>query len=208
MRNRRAIMKSLARRGDMYAEVTDVPVWTDLQGSISQGTAASALTYEGYRDTGFKLFFFRHSQADEVNFVYQMPHEWDPSTDVRAHIHFIPMSDPATPQVFALTILYAWSRVGQVLPAASGWTTKQLTKTVNPGDAFKQTVLAFGSVAPPAGALESDVLLVQAKRNTVTDTYTTNKTGGTAAANVALLSSDLHYQKVKLGTAIEFPRGP
>lgn len=208
MRNRKAIMKSLARRGDMYAEVTDVPVWTDLQGSISQGTAAAALTYEGYRDTNFKLFFFRHGQADEVNFVYQMPHEWDPMTEVRAHIHFIPMADPATPQIFALSLLYAWSRVGQALPALSSWTSKSVTKTISPGDVYKQMVLPFGSVSPPAGAMESDVLLIQAKRDTGPDTYTTNKTGGTGPANIALLSSDLHYQKVKLGTAIEFPRGP
>jgi hypothetical protein len=208
MGNHIAIRKSLARRGDLYAEATDVPVWTDLQGNISQGTGNAALTYEAYRDTNFKLYFLRYSQADELNFVFQMPHEWDPTTDIRPHLHFIPMADPAAPQIFALALLYSWSHVGAALPANVNWVAKSVTKTINPGDVYKELVIPFGSIVPPTGAKESDLLLIQMKRDTTPDTYETGKTGGTAAANVAVLSCDVHYRKVKLGTAAEFPRTP
>lgn len=190
----------------MFAAAIDVPVWTDLQGSVTQGVGTTALTYEAYRDTGFKLYFMRRNQSDELNFVFQMPHEWSPTSEVRPHMHVVPMGDPVSAQVLSFVVKYAWSRVGSALPALSGWTTLTATKTVNPGDVYKELVVPLAHITPPAGAVESDILLMQVARDPVPDTYNTVKDHGTAAANLGILSVDVHYQKVKLGTARELPR--
>ena len=44
--------------------------WTDLFSEVHEGTGASALTYEAYRNTGFFMRFFRHNQADKTFMVY------------------------------------------------------------------------------------------------------------------------------------------
>lgn len=186
-------------------EYLNVPAWNDLQGTISQGVGNSDLTYEAYRDTTFKLYFMRHNQADELNFVYQMAHEWDPDTAVRPHIHIIPMANPAARQTISLTVRYAWSRVGQALPAVSGWTTAQANFDVDPGMVYQEHILSLGLISPPSDAVESSILMLQVVRNLAADSYETNKDHGTPSANVAVLSCDLHYRIAKFGTTTEFP---
>jgi hypothetical protein len=75
---------------------------------------------------------------------------------------------------------------------------------VNPGDVNKMAVLdltAGNGIQPPAGIVESDLLLIYVFRqaSNVLDTYDTAKVGGTAQANLGILSSDLHYQTQKAG---------
>jgi hypothetical protein len=68
--------------------------------------------------------------------------------------------------------------------------------TVNPGDGNKHLATYIATVAPPANAEESAILLVYLKRegSDAADTY---------SGNLAVLSVDTHYQKSKLGTEEE-----
>lgn len=181
--------------------------WDDQQGDISQGVASSTLTYQAYRDTPFLMYFFRHDQNDVLNMRYQFSHGWNPQTDVLAHLHLIPMADPVSPEVAYFTGVYAWAGFDLEVPALSSWTAFTASLTINPGDAFKEKFLPLFQATPAANATESDILLIQVQRagTDPTDTYTTSKTGGTAAANLGILSADVHYSRNKVGTEAPIP---
>jgi hypothetical protein len=176
------------------------PSWDDLQGDISQGTANTVLTYEAYRDTPFKCYFWRHDQNDELNFVYQMPHSWNNGT-VIPHLHVVPMSNGAGN--FVVDGYYVWAPLDGYVNALSSWTAiSPITTAIAASDQYKQRLINLGNLTPPTNisVMTSAILLIYLKRNVTLDTYETGKTGGTASANIALLSADLHYQKNKLGT--------
>jgi hypothetical protein len=82
-------------RGGMAQALTG---WNDLVGSVTVGQGAGALTTEVYRDTPFRMSFFRHDQDDALSFIYQMSHQWQAGTIVRPHVHVIPMVDPVATQ--------------------------------------------------------------------------------------------------------------
>lgn len=181
--------------------------WDDLQGDVAEGTGGVALTFEAYRDTPFKILCFRYDQNDELHMRYQMPHGWNRG-EVRPHIHMIPLADPAAPQNIRFAGQYAWLIPGSPLPANAGWTTFITDVTVNPGDINLQKVArlgAIGTVLPPEPQVESEILVIYLKRfsSDPGDTYKTNKVGGTAFANLGILSLDVHVQLEKLGTASE-----
>lgn len=172
------------------------PHWDDLPGSESQGAAGAALTYAAFRDTPFKLFAFRDAQSDELHLRFQMPHSWAPDTAVKFHIHFVPLTDPAAAQVAHFEGQYVWVILSEEIPADAGWTTFSLDFGVEAGDVNRQKVAAFFEATPPDNATESAILLVYVKRvgGDAADTY---------AGNLAVLSLDVHMQRVKLGTLDE-----
>lgn len=185
--------------------------WDDMQGSIGQGGGASALTIEAFRDTPFLMWFMRHDQNDALNFVYQFSHSWDYATAVVPHLHVLPMADPAVAQVARFDGYYVWTRPNYAaapLPALTGWTAfGPIDVTINPGDIYVQKIVSLGSVTPPDWVRESSSLLVWFRRAGTDpgDTYTTSKTGGTQAANLGILSTDVHYRKNKIGSEAQIP---
>lgn len=180
--------------------------WDDVRGDVSQGAGNTSLTLEDYRDTAFRMYFMRHDQDDALSFSYQLPHSWNRGA-VRPHVHVLPMSDPVAPQVAYFTAQYAWATATVPVPAASGWTTVNYSLTINPGSAFTEKFVDFGMITPPEGTPESAILLIRVVRSgtSPSDTYATNKTGGTGAANIGLLSFDVHFRKNKIGTVSEYP---
>lgn len=182
--------------------------WDDLQGSVSQGTAVGALTYENYRATAFKMNFFRHDQDDELSKAYQMPHRWRYVTEVIPHLHIVQMSDPIAQQQVLLDGYYHWvaSDSGPI-PDVGAWTPFSTLIDIDPGEAFFHKYAPLGTWAPPAAARESTILLIYMRRHgtDITDTYDTNKVGGTVAANLGLLSADVHFRATKFGTETPSP---
>ncbi len=183
--------------------------WDDLIAFIDQGTGPAALTYEGYRDTGYFMRFFRHNQDDNIFMTYQMPHTWDNTTSIRPHMHLIPMASGSGD--VKMDYVYSWSIVGSgTLPAAAGWISGSVTASYTPADQYVQRVMSFGTIVPPANAGDSSILVFKVERpgsSDAADTYQTNKTGGTTSANVGVLFFDLHYQKIKAGSVTEHPEG-
>jgi len=180
--------------------------WDDLQGTIhgQTGTGTADLTYETYRDTGFNIYFFRHNQDDQLNIIYQMPHSWDPSTTVYPHIHVLSMASPATTEVVLMEVSYSWANKNSVLPASSGWFGHTIEFQISASMLYqhKSMQLTSGGLTPPSGASSSTMLLIKTKRlgTNPSDTFTTSKDHGTAMANLGVLYSDLHFQKVVAGT--------
>lgn len=185
--------------------------WDDVQGSIGQGAGVAALTVEAYRDTAFLMWFLRHDQNDALNFVYQFPHRWDYAKPVVPHLHILPVANPLVTQVARFEGYYAWSRPGYAaspLPALTGWTTfGPIDVPIDPGGVYVQNIVSLGAITPPPWARESTCLLIWFRRfgTDAGDTYTTNKVGGTAAANIGLISADVHYRSSKQGTVVEYP---
>lgn len=192
--------------GQDYCEAPFDKRWDDLYAVIDEGTGQAALTYEAYRDTGFYMKFFRHSQDDNIFMRYQMTHQWDPTSAVQPHVHLIPMSSGSG--VVKFDYAYSWCNVNGVLPSASGWVSGSVSASYTPADQYKQKVIGFGTLTPPSGSHESAMLIFKVERpgsSDTSDTYSTAKDHGTASANVAILFFDLHFQKSKAGTKTPFP---
>ncbi len=179
-------------------EWTVEPHWDDLIGTESQGSAGAALTYAAFRDTPLKLFSFRNSQNDELHLRFQLLHAWDPETSVKFHVHTVPLTDPSGAEVVRFEGQYVWSLAGDEIPANSGWTAFTKDFELSPGDVNVQRVVGLFTATPPADAHESAILLIYVKRagSDSADTY-----GG----NLAILSLDVHFQRVKIGTLLEHP---
>ena len=182
-------------------------LYDDLLGSVSEGNTAkgqAALTFEEYRDTGFPLYFMRHDQDDTLAIIYQMPHMWDPTTAVWPHIHYIPMA-AASGDVY-IEYQYAWAPRTVAIPAISGWTSGNVTASVAAGDQYKHLTVGLATITPPDNASASTMLLMKVTRvgDSGNDTYSTDKSGGTGAANFGILYMDLHYQKLRAGTVTQY----
>lgn len=195
--------------GREYHEAPFDERWTDLYAFIDNGTGPAQLTYEGYRDTGFFMRFFRSNQNDSIFMRYQMPHGWDPSTTVYPHMHMIPMASGSG--VIKFNYAYSWTLVNNgTLPAAVGWTSGSVSSSFTPDHQYQQRIMSFGAITAPSGSHESAVLVFKVVRpgaSDATDTYDTTKDHGTASANVGVLFFDLHYQMIKAGTVTPFPEG-
>lgn len=181
--------------------------WDDLRQNPRQGNAASALTNEVYRDTPLLLLHFRHDQNDSLHFEFQMSHRWRGDTNVHPHIHVIPLADPASDEYAYFEGYYTWAPIGfSPIPALAGWTPFNATLTVSPGDVYKHKALGLATVAPPVSPTPSSVLLLYVQRSGTSgsDTYDTNKGSGTPAANLAIVSSDVHFRAEKIGTLTEY----
>jgi len=185
----------------------DETAWTDAASSALEGTGAAGLVQQDFPENAspFQALCMVHNANDQLSFATQMPHSWNKG-QVRPHVHVVPLANPAVAQVARFTMQYAWSRVGFAVPALAAWPTLVGTITVNPGEALVQKVVNFGLIDPAVGAEESNVLLWVVTRTGLDagDTYDTNKTWQTGAANLSVLSFDVHYQVEKSGSFPEF----
>lgn len=190
--------------GKDYHEAPFDDRWDDLIAVIDEGTGPAQLTYEAFRDIGFFMRFFRHNQSDSVFMTYQLPHQWNSTTSVSVHAHVIPMASGSGNAKFDFA--YSWINVGSEFPAASGWISGSVTASFTPVNQYKQGIISFGNFAP-VNQRESSIMIFKVERpgSDVLDTYSTNKDHGTAAANIGVLSFDMHYQKSKAGTITPYP---
>lgn len=176
--------------------------WEDMQGAAAQAGGISALTSEPYRDTGFEMFFFRHNQTDVIHWIFQMSHGYVPGTPVKFHMHVIPCG--AGTGVVFFSYRYFVAKVGTVIPSLASWGSATQSKTFAPADLYQHAIIPSIEI-PMVGMEESSIVLVTVARVPGSDTYEGAKADGTASANVALLSADLHYQVGAAGTVNEFP---
>jgi hypothetical protein len=195
---------------DGYWVSKQVGRWDDIQGPIEQGTGSASLTKGVWRDTPFPMYWMRHDQNDELSFTYQLSHQWKHDSNVIPHIHVMIGADPPETQFVYVEGYYAWSRPNNInqLPELSGWTYFDEKFAINPGDINTQKIFTLANIKPPEWARASTSVLVFFKRSgtNILDTYKASKSYGLGAANLAILTTDLHYQKLNLGTEGELPR--
>lgn len=182
--------------------------WDDVQGTVQQGNATAALTAETYSDTPFIAYFMRHDQDDTLHYSFQMPHSWDPTSEVRFHIHVVPMVNPASTQQTYFSGAYCWTTAGGAFPTNTSWTYFTASLSVGTTAALTQSIVSMFHTTPPSGAQESSFLNIMFMRkgsDNTNDTYTTSKSGGTAQANLCILGADVHFKKNKAGTPNPLP---
>lgn len=180
--------------------------WIDVIGSIDQAAGAASLTQEALRDTAILMYWMRRDQNDAFTLRFQMPHGWDYSTYVNPHLHLLAAGD--ADGTIAFDGYYHWSSIGSSLTvsALSGWTTYTKSRVTTAAEQWREVAVSLGPITPPAGVADSAHLWVYVRRVAATDTYEGNKTGGgTAAANVGLISFDCHCRVNAPGSDAEFP---
>jgi hypothetical protein len=183
-----------------------VPRWIDLLGEITQGTSSAALTYEAYRDTSHQMFFFRSDQTDQLYMRFQMPHGFVIGSQVRPHVHVLPMSTIVPTQNVRMTMAYAWGD-GYAIPANTGWTSADFDLNITSAMQYKAQILSGPLITATSSVIGSSFLLCT-WTNKVGDgayTYKTDKTGGTGKANLGVLMADCHVQISTLGSINELP---
>lgn len=183
--------------------------WNDLKGDVTSGKASLALVEEAYRDTPALYSFLRYDRQNTLTFKYQMGHDWLVGTQVRPHIHFIPMSAPGAAQTIRFSGYYAWSapEQNQQLPALAGWTPFFVERAFDTSDQYEERIMGAGLITPPSWANWSSNLHVHWVNETthLNYTYKTNKDHGTPAANILLVSFDTHIQVDRFGSQPEYP---
>jgi hypothetical protein len=183
--------------------------WDDLSNVPTTGPASTALTIELYKATTWYCPFFRNDSERIYSYQYQMPHAWDGSP-VFPHVHVVPAADPPVgpPQIANFSLRWMWLQVGEtIFVNSANWNSRSVTLSIVNGDVDKQRILSLGTMDPPTfnPSTDSAILLFSLTRN-APDGYIASKTGGgTAAANLAVLSSDIHYRKGKNGSLDPFP---
>jgi hypothetical protein len=182
--------------------------WDDVQGFFDEGTGAAALTFEEFRNTGFKMLFLRNNQNDELYMHFQMPHSWNTGSSVRPHLHLVPMADVGLNVTRSVEFGYSYSfnSSGTPIGDEGSWLSGSCRWLVSSSMLYSEHIVPFGMIAPPLNARPSSVLLVRFIRSgsSAADDYTESKDHGTGAANIGLLHFDVHVQKIRAGTVTEY----
>lgn len=175
--------------------------WDDQQVAATMGVGGAALATVALLDTPAKILAMANNGTDSVTFYAQLPHRWD-KTQVRPHLHYVPLTIPAAPRVIRFTGQYVWSRPNQLVPRNVAWTPFTIDVPLPIADGEKHIITSIAQVPPPVDAEESDFLIVHLIRDgaSLFDTYTDG-----AVANLGILGMDVHFRAEKSGTAAEFP---
>lgn len=176
--------------------------WDDIFGTFDQGSAASALTTENFRNTSMLMMFMRSDQNDSLTMHYQMSHQWNSTTAIRPHIHVIPCGAPVGTEIALFGYQACWVPLGSVIPAGNGWITGSVELQVSASMQYVNTKFSLGTFSPPANASHSTEFIIKVMRSgsSAADTYTTAKDHGTGAANLGVIHMDVHYQKIAAGS--------
>jgi len=175
--------------------------WGDALGNVQQ-TRKRAFVAENYRDTNTEVEFVKHNQVSYMDGAIQMDHDYILDSEIRLHVHTIPMANGAGNVFWEWQ--YSFAKPGVVVPAVASWTSGDTTVAVEAADQYKHKVNTLFALTP-SGATPSSILMFQVSRNTgASDTYTTDKDHETAVANLGILYIDVHYRKGSPGTATEW----
>lgn len=178
--------------------------YDDALGNFANATGVAALVLEEYRDTNYKMYFFKHNADEYIYLATQFPHRRRTSAALAdIHLHYIPMVNPASAKVVYLSLEYAWAGIGEEMPADAGWSKSNPTITINTTDAYKHLLADLATnIAAPAGDTYSSILLLRLGRlgTSLNDTYDDNKGDHTSQANLGLLYVDLHFLCDRFGS--------
>lgn len=202
--------KALSGWADELADACDLygvgeTRWDDLQVAVENAQGSDALTLQQYRDTGVFMRFWRHDQTDTIGVIGQLPHRWQRGTEIKFHLHTIPMA--ATDGTVAFDWAYTVLPVGAEAGAAASWTTGQATRAIAGSSQYQHRIVPICTIPTEAltAAKESTIIMLRIARNPAADTYEGASGSGFGAANLGLLSLDFHVQVEKGGTITEIP---
>jgi len=176
--------------------------WGDALGDVEK-YKKQGFTEEVYRDTTMQLQFMKHNQNATLHGKIQIDHDYDLDTEIRFHIHTIPMANALGNAYF--TFKHHFAIAGIAVPLAASWTSDANVIAFVAADQYKHKADTLFTLTP-SGSGHSSILLFELIRESTNmlDTYSTNKDHGTAAANLAALYVDVHYRRASPGSATEW----
>ena len=172
-------------------------VWDDL---VVPGLSATKLGNNdpslGLVAGGIYIYTFSSTVMNEVFFSIQLPHSWKESSSISPHIHWMPMTSPATTKNVVWKFEYQWQNIGGTY---SGSTTTTLAVTAATGTTgFVHKIDDFTDITGTSKTMSS-ILICRLYRDPTdaADNY---------ADAAGLLSFDIHIEKDTLGSNLEYKK--
>ena len=140
-----------------------------------------------------KIYTFSGSQMNEVFFTVQNTHGYKEGSSIEPHIHWAPMTSPATSLNVRFGLDYQWQNYTAVFTATDS-TVLATGATGTMG--YKHQITSFGTLSGTDKSISS-VLVCRLYRlpADAADTYT---------GDVGLLSIDFHFESDSLGSNTEY----
>lgn len=174
--------------------------WTDIRvsgSSAKSGAGLKAPGFDKFRDDGAGsdgvfTYAFDKAAEEEVLFAVQIPHSYEPGTELRPHVHWSPGASEHT-GTCRWALEYTIASYGKAFP---------VTKTIIMDDAGGGVAyahqIADGADIPGTDIKESAMLICRLYRDAT-------NAADTFDADAFLLEFDLHFKQNKLGTYPEYP---
>jgi len=153
--------------------------------------SSSAPAYQSVSNRApLQLLRFANTGNEYVHFTIQLPHSRKPDSDLKWHVHCIPEASVPNGQTISFELQYFTSTPNAVVSATTNITSTWTAATVT---ATNYHCITTGTEID-GSALEAPSILSCRMHRTATDTF-----GG----NVMLLGTDFHFQRSRLGSALE-----
>jgi len=175
--------------------------WDDLRvDGLSTRVGVVAPTDEtGFRgDNNFYARNFVHTQADEIQFQVQFPHDWAGGTLISPHVHFSPwITGTASVQAVKFILEYYWANVYDDFPASPSTYSMEYTWT---GSKQWSHLIAEHSSGDldASGYSFSNIMKCRLYRD--------NTVANNLAGKATFLYFDIHYQRDSFGTSQEYTK--
>lgn len=166
-------------------------VWDDLRGEIA-AIDASLTTAE----LGVTLPVFRNNQDDTISLRFQLPHSYDPGTNLKLHAHTAPLADTSGSAYYR--VRYAIMNEGEAIPlTVNDFTESFVSVTYDAAGRYLATTRTLVEI-PGTSLRESTIIFVDVSRAATDplDTYD---------GSIGALFADIHYRVRKPGTLDEYP---
>lgn len=182
--------------------VGNAKVWDDLRVPLSEpstGTIKPDWAKFPYGSSASNPFlnWFKATGIDEMYFVVQLPHDWDPGTTIMPHIHWVPSANGAAgPTVPRWGLQYSWASLGETFPTYNTiYGTNTIPSEVLVMSRHYLTPLEAGISG--SGKTISSMIICRIFRDgdNAADTFL-----GLAGA----LEVDFHYERNTMGSRTEF----
>lgn len=170
--------------------------------TVRSGVIAPTLA-TGFRgNADFQMLNFVNTQADEVQFVVQLPHNMAYNSLLSPHVHFVPTANVADGNYgVEFGLQYFWANINEQFPASPTDYTMRRDFTVASNNHIWRHMIAGNETDITMDKTLSSILVCRLYRNNY---------GGGVYANyphpVALLGFDIHYQIDGLGSEQEFTK--
>lgn len=170
-------------------------VFEDIKVNILNAkTGITAPTDEvGFRgNANFYARNFVHTQADEVQFDIEIPHNWKKGGLLYPHVHFSPWITGSGTSKFNLE--YYWTNIDNSFPASTS--AYSMTKTWGTDQQWYHLVASGVTPMTSSGMEMSSILKCRLYRD--------NSIDGNFPGKVTILYFDLHYEIDSLGSREEY----
>lgn len=179
--------------------------WRDLEGSISpKTTGANTPALATWRGGTVRVFTFQ--AADKIDFVYHMPHDWVPGTDLFIHVHWGHHGTNISGS-FVFDFYTTFARGFNQAANGTFGTEVQTTLTVSnlsitntPQYRHRTDEVQLSALSPTANQLDTNKLEVDGII-LMTGAMTTIPTITGGVANLPFIFTiDIHYQSMSAGS--------